>query len=664
MGSKPTYEELERKVHGLKQRIIEFGHREKLLKENTEKFRLLYEKAPIAFQSLDENGFIKDVNQAWLDILGYSRDEVIGKSFEDFLKNEWIDHFKEHFPRFKDAGEILGVEFGMLKKNGSPLLALFIGKILRDENNNFIRTHCIFHDITMQRKAEKAFIENEKLNTQILKNIPNPIMVVKPDTSIKYVNPALEKITGYTSAELINKTIPYPWWNRDRISEHENGFLLLIKKKIPSIESQFRNKEDDPFWVEVRSTPLKFMNGFKYYLFNWTDITQRKKVEEEKERLEIQFWQAQKMESLGTLAGGVAHDFNNILMSIQGNASLISYGIMQDHPHRDALKNIEESVQSGARLTQQLLGFARKGKYNIDLADLNELVNNQTRMFGRTKKEITIHEKYEERIWAVEIDRGYIEQVLMNIYVNAWQAMPDGGELYVETENIVIDDESAVFYQIEPGRYVSISIRDTGIGMDTETQQKIFEPFFTTKESKGGTGLGLASAYGIIRNHGGHISVVSELGKGSAFYIYLPVSNRTDIRKEIKRKDIKNGTETVLLIDDEEGIIRVGKRLLEKLGYNVIIVGNGKDAVEVVKRTKDTAAAPDLVILDMIMPGMNGSEVFNKIKNINPEIKIILSSGYDIEGRASEIMEKGCESFIQKPFDLSELSQKIREVLD
>ena len=283
-------------------------------------------------------------------------------------------------------------------------------------------------------------------------------------------------------------------------------------------------------------------------------------------------------------------------------------------------------------------------------------------MFGRTKREIRIHTKYEEKIWPVEVDRTQIEQVLLNLYVNAWQAMPDGGDLYVETKNTVIDTKYAMPFRVDPGNYAKIAVTDTGVGMDTVTKQKIFDPFFTTKEMARGTGLGLSSAYGIIRNHGGIINVYSEVGQGSTFNVYLPASEKEVTVKKTKAPEgIFKGTETVLLVDDEEAILEVGKEMLEAMGYRVLLARNGKEAVDVYS---EHAGDVDLVILDMVMPDMSGSEVFDKFKDISPEAKVLLSSGYSINGKASGILRRGCNGFIQKPFDMKEFSSKIREILD
>ena len=367
------------------------------------------------------------------------------------------------------------------------------------------------------------------------------------------------------------------------------------------------------------------------------------------------------MEAIGTLAGGIAHDFNNLLMGIQGRTSLMLMNIDSSHPNYVHFKEIEDIVKRGADLTKQLLGFARGGKYEVKPTDINNLISKSSDMFARTKKEISVYGKYQEGIWTVEVDKGQIEQVLLNLYVNAWQAMPGGGELYLRTENITLDKSYVKPFDIKPGRYVKISISDTGIGMDEATRQRIFEPFFTTKEMGRGTGLGLASAYGIIKNHEGFINVYSEQGQGTTFNIYLPASDKEIIKEKELPCELLKGTETVLFVDDEEMIREVGGALLGQLGYKVLSAGNGKEAVEVYSNNKDKI---DMVVLDMIMPEMGGDKAYDKMKEINPDIKVLLSSGYSVNGDATKIMKRGCDGFIQKPFNMKQLSKSIREILD
>ncbi|MBW2049857.1 MAG: response regulator, partial [Deltaproteobacteria bacterium] len=363
----------------------------------------------------------------------------------------------------------------------------------------------------------------------------------------------------------------------------------------------------------------------------------------------------------------IAHDFNNLLMGIQGNVSLMLLDLDPRNPFHDRLKDIEQQVHRGADLTKQLLGFARGGKYEVRPTDLNGLIRDQCEMFGRTRKEITIEQNLEKGLWVVEADQGQMEQVLLNLYVNASQAMPEGGRLLVETENLVLGEERGRVFGLAPGRYVKISVHDTGVGMDRDMLERIFDPFFTTREVGEGTGLGLASAYGIIKNHGGVIDVHSEKGRGSSFIIYLPASESKVVHQDSDQEEkIRTGNETILLVDDEEKVIEVGKEMLSSMGYKVLTARSGREALNIVERAQKgspNTSLPDLVILDMIMPDMGGGQTFDRLREIDPHIRVLLSSGYSIDGRAQEILNRGCNGFLQKPFNLQELSVKIREVL-
>jgi len=367
------------------------------------------------------------------------------------------------------------------------------------------------------------------------------------------------------------------------------------------------------------------------------------------------------MEPLAILVGAFIHDINNLFMGIQGNTSLMLLGTDASDPHYKKLKNIEQYVENGAGLTQRLMGFARRGKYEVKPTDLNEIIRSSSEIFGKTKDDIIIHPKYQEDIWTVEVDQGQIERVFLNLYVMAWQAMPDGGELYLQTENVTLGEEWADRYHLEPGGYVKISVTDTGAGMDGETQQKIFDPLFSTKPIDAATGLGLVSGCDIIKIHGGIITVYSEKGEGTTFNIYLPVSEKEFIKEEDFAEELSKGSETVLLVDDEEMIIDVGGQLLDKLGYEVYTAGSGKEAIEIYKKNRDNI---HIVILDVIMPGMNGGETFDRLKALDADVNVLLASGYGINRQINAILERGCGGFIQKPFNMKQLSRKIREILD
>jgi PAS domain S-box-containing protein len=391
------------------------------------------------------------------------------------------------------------------------------------------------------------------------------------------------------------------------------------------------------------------------------ELAERKRLEEERDTIQAQLFQSQKMEAVGTLAGGIAHDFNNLLMGIQGYTSLALLDIDPFHPNYDRLKRIESQVQSGADLTRQLLGFARGGRYEVTVCDMNEVLEKTSSMFGRTRREIAIRRRFAEDLWHVHADRGQMEQVFMNLYLNALQAMPGGGEILLETENIVLDDLKVVPYAVKPGCYVKMMVTDNGTGMDEKTKARIFEPFFTTKGLGRGTGLGLASVYGIVKGHGGMINVYSEPGHGTTFSIYLPAPEPLAPEESKAPEPIARGSETVLLVDDEEIVLDVSREILEFLGYRVFAAANGQEALRLFAERKDEI---DIVLLDMIMPGMSGGETFDRLHQLHPGVRVVLSSGYSVNGQAREILDRGCRGFIQKPFHLEKLSRKLREVLD
>jgi len=385
-----------------------------------------------------------------------------------------------------------------------------------------------------------------------------------------------------------------------------------------------------------------------------TDVT-------EKKRIQAQQMQSQKMETIGTLAGGIAHDVNNMLMGIQGNVCLMLMDTKPEDPHYEPLKSVEGVVESGARLTSYLLGYARKGRYDVQPINLNELVEETSERFGKTRKQINIYRNLDEGLSLIEGDRNQIEQVLLNLFVNTADAMPGGGDLILKTANTTHKDMDGRLYDPLPGSYVLLMVTDTGVGMDNETTERVFDPFFTTKGMGRGIGLGLAAAYGIIKGHGGYVDVESMKGRGTSFSIYLPAAERKVQGTLPSVEDIVEGTGTVLLVDDEAVILEVGQELLEAMGYRVFTARDGEEGIDVLKKHSDEI---ELVLLDMVMPNMGGGETYDRMREINPAVKVLLSSGFSVDGEATEIMERGCNGFIQKPFTMRQLSQKIGEVLN
>jgi two-component system cell cycle sensor histidine kinase/response regulator CckA len=518
-------------------------------------------------------------------------------------------------------------------------------------------------EVDRMNKVKQALKESKERYENILETIEEGYYEVDLSGNFTFFNDSVCKLLGYTREELMGI-------NYRRYTDEGNAKdLYRVSKSVyrtgqplNGFEWQIVRKDGGRRMVEASVYTLMDSEG-KVTGFRGIarDITDRKRMEEE-------LFRSQKLESIGKLAGGIAHDFNNLLMGIQGNTSLMLFDVQPGHLHYERLKNIEQHVQSGANLTKQLLGFARGGKYQVKPIDPNELVEKTSSMFGRTKKEIRIHHKLQEDVWHIEADQGQFEQVLLNLYVNAWQAMPGGGDLYIETENVTLGENALRPYNIRPGRHVKISARDTGVGMDEATKKRIFEPFFTTKEIGRGTGMGLASAYGIIKNHGGAIDAVSEPGKGSTFYIYLPATAKDLPEVEIPSEEILKGEETILFVDDEEMIVDVTRRMLENMGYKVLTALGGKEALELVEKAcKDEHSdvpSPHLIILDLIMPEMSGSETFARLRKMSSDTKILLSSGYSLSAEARKLMQQGCDGFIQKPFNMKALSTKIREILE
>ncbi len=513
----------------------------------------------------------------------------------------------------------------------------------------------IGEDISERKQTEAALIESEKRFRELSDLLPQPVFEMDQTGSVLFANRIAFSLFLYTQEDFekginaFDMIIP-----EDRERAMHNMADLMTGSFSGPIEYTALRKDGSTFPVMVHSNPLvrdKKVIGLRGILI---DLSAQK-------RLEAQLRQAQKMEAIGTLAGGIAHDFNNLLMGIQGYTSLMSISTDPSHIHARHLKGIEESVKSAAELTHQLLGVAKGGKFEVKPVNLNRFIKQSLSTFGRTKKEITLHIKTQKDIWTVEIDRAQIGQVLLNLYVNAWQAMSKTGNLYVETQNVRLDDSDLKAYNLEPGRYVKISVTDTGIGMEKAVVERIFDPFFTTKEKSRGTGLGLASAYGIIKNHGGFIEVDSELNRGTTFNLCLPASEKKAALESALPQEIQTGTETVLLVNDEKAVLEVSRQMLENLGYRVVLANGGREAIEIFQQTENRI---DLVILDMIMPLMGGNETFDRLREIDPGSRVLLSSGYSVDGLAKTILSKGCNGFIQKPFNLKELSQKIRNVID
>jgi len=634
----------------------------KALEESENRHRMLFEHAAEGIVVVDiTSGKIRYANPAFCNMLGYSEKELTNMLVRQIHPKEELKRVFSEFKAMTRGENRLAQNIPCVRKDGNRIYAninstqMVIDGI--EYNVGFLQ------DITQRVNTEAALRESEERYRNILASIEEGYFEVDLTGNFTFFNDAVCNIFGYHPDELLgmnNRQYTRPQTARKMFKTFNKVYRTGKSARITNYE--IITKSGSNKIVEVSASLIKDAankpSGFRGLL---RDATKRIKGEKEKKRIASQIQQAQKMEAIGTLAGGIAHDFNNLLMGFQGNISLMLLDLEEDHPFHEYLKNMESYVIRGSELTRQILGFARRGKFQVKTTNLNDLLEKSAGMFSRTKKEISIHKQFEENLWPVEVDRGQFEQVMLNLFVNAWQAMPGGGNLYLETENVYLEEDDEKPYEIVPGPYIRISVRDTGIGMDKKIQQRIFEPFFTTKAVGRGTGLGLASAYGIIKNHNGIIDVYSEIGHGTIFKIYLPASDKTVDREKPAAETLIKGTETILLVDDEKMVVDIGKEILEKLGYTVIAASGGSEAIDKLRQHSNRI---NLVILDMIMPDMSGSETFDNLKKINPDIKVLLSSGYSIDGQASEILNRGCNGFIQKPFNLKQLSTKINEVLD
>ena len=649
------------RVAGLVGGFIDITERkkfEKALQESENRYRSVSELTSdysYSFRVEKDGTLINEwVTGALSRVTGYSKIELEALGGWEYLIHPDDLGLAQNQLRALLSNQEKTVEYRIKNKVGQVRWMLdYARPVLDKTEKRVVRIEGAVKDITERKQSEEDLRVSHERFLTVLDSIDATVYVADMETyEVLFMNKNMvesfgKDMTGETCWEVFRgESDPCQHCSNDRLID-KNGKptgLYVWQGENPITEKWYINYDRAIEWIDGRLVRLQVA----------TDITEFKQMEK-------LLRQAHKMEAIGTLAGGIAHDFNNLLMGIHGRASLLSAELGASHPQIEHSKAIEDYVKSAAALTKQLLGFARGGKYNVEPLSINELLLKTADMFGRTHKEIRIHKKFHPASAVIEGDKQQIEQLLLNLYINAWQAMPKGGTIYLEAALIVLNEIECKSLNIEPGRYCKISVTDTGIGMDKVTLEKIFDPFFTTKEKERGTGLGLASAYGIVKNHDGMIKVSSEPGHGTKFEIYLPISDRKIRRKNRVEQGLAKGAECILLVDDEEMILEVGKAMLENLGYNTMTVDSGEQAVDTIQKKGDQI---DLVLLDMIMPEMDGGKAFDTIRKIKPDIPVILSSGYAINGQAGEIMRRGCNGFIQKPFNLSELSNIIRKILD
>ncbi|MGD9016990.1 MAG: PAS domain S-box protein [Desulfobacterales bacterium] len=626
--------------------------------ESREKFRILVEDIDAVIFSINTDGIVTYISPTIEKYTAFKPPTYHGRHFLDAVHSGDRERVLAACANIR-SDNLGSTEYRLIHKNGGyRWVRSFSRPIMKGGVYKGLRGVGI--DITRLRQAEETARTTEQKYQSLLDSIEEGFFEADLKGNLQYVSPTLCRITGIDADRLLGK--PFRRFISPKMARRLVRFFAGIYRtdRHAIFPDLIMENETRTMIVEVAASLIRENDspvGFRGLI---RDITARRKAEEGKEKLEQQLQEAQRLEAVGTLAGGIAHNFNNILMAMQGNISLLLLKADPDRPETKKLINLEQCIKDGAGLTRQLLDFARGRKGTVKPENLNDLVAKTAQLFGRAKREITVDTSGLKRIWIAEVDASQIQQVLLNLYVNAWHAMPGGGTLSIRTCNVILRDHLVQSSGIPAGRYVKVAVSDTGEGMDETIKQKIFHPFFTTKDKHRGTGLGLTSAYGIIKNHGGTIQVNSRKGQGTTFCIYLPASGKPLAPAKTAPETPIRGTGTILVVDDEPFILDITCEGLREIGYSVLAARHGKEALEIFRANQGRI---DLVILDLIMPEMDGGETYRHLRQLNPEVNVILTSGYDYNQQVEALRRQGCRDFIQKPFDIATLSEKVGQIL-
>jgi len=633
------------------------------LLESEERFRLAFEKGPLGIMMVGlDHRFIR-VNDAFCKMTGYSERALRGIRVSDITHPEDVERDASLSHKIL-AGEIAECKWEKryLRKDGRVFWAELAVNLIRDLAGQPLYALGIAADISERKEAEGALRQAEAKYRAIFEDALVGIYQSTPQGRFLTVNPTLASICGYESPnQQIAETtdLAQDWYvHSDRREEFKR--LITANGAVSNFEFEAYRKDGTKIWLLQNARAVRDTQGeVQFYEGTVHDITERKLLEE-------QLRQAQKMEAVGRLAGGVAHDFNNALSVINGYSELLQLALPTEVTLRKQAEEIQKAGQRAATLTRQLLTFSRKQTIQPVALDLNCVVTDIEKMLRRLiGEDIDLSIGRDNNLKRVKADRGQMEQVLMNLAVNARDAMPQGGKLSIETANAELDE---IYVRQHPyakaGQYVMLSVSDSGCGMDKETQSHIFEPFFTTKELGKGTGLGLSTVYGIVKQSEGCISVYSELAKGTTFKIFLPqATNGSAKQTELTRTPMAflSGKETILLVEDDDSLRELTRNCLQSRGYTVIEARDGKTALDL---SRQHGGAFDLLLTDVIMPGISGAELAQNLAKLRPETKVLFMSGYPDDLISHHGILNSGTMLLEKPFDLNSLLMKIRIVLD
>ncbi len=606
------------------------------------------------------DGLFLRLNPEWENVLGYSISELEGRAFLEFIHPEDVEPTMAAVSSLEKQECVLNFVNRFRCKDGSYRWIEWRSRPMGRQ------IYAVARDITERKQMEKALQQSKQYYRSIFETSGAAQVIIEEDTTISLANSRFEQLVGYSRKEIERKKswteFVHPedleWMKKQHYLRRQNPSTAPRQYEFRVVDAQARIRD---IFLSIDLIP-----NSRQSVASLLDVTNLKQAEEEREKLQSLLFHAQKMESIGTLAGGVAHDFNNLLHAMRGNIELLATNESLSPRTTSRLNNIIMSLERASQLVKKLLLFSRKADIQTQVLDLNQEIHGAVKLLERSiPRMISIELILDENAWQVNADPLQVEQVFLNLMTNAADAMPEGGRLIIETANVELDQDFIRTHTgAKLGKYVLMTVSDTGCGMDKKTREQVFDPFFTTKEVGKGTGLGLASAYGIVKAHEGYILCYSEPGQGTVFKIYWPVAEQGEIRpaeKETEQAISQDGTETILVVDDDGQVRDLTSEVLEDSGYQVLNAENGEQALEIFKESPKEIG---LVIMDLNMPGMGGRECARQMLSIDPSVKVLVASGYSANGHGKEASEIGVKGFLSKPYQAKELLVSIRNLLD